>query len=72
MLARVVAGEESVEAVLADLGEDDESVDDDGDKHTERELTREEKRIKRLEARVERLEGHVETLEALIDRLDED
>jgi predicted RNase H-like nuclease (RuvC/YqgF family) len=70
VLARVVAGEESVEAVLADLGEDDESVDDDGDKHTERELTREEKRIKRLEARVERLEGHVETLEGTIEQKD--
>ncbi|WP_226011535.1 DUF460 domain-containing protein [Halomicrobium salinisoli] len=69
--ARVVAGEESVEAVLSDLtddGEDDE--DDGGSEHEPRELTDEEKEIKRLRTQVERLQDHVETLEETIEEKD--
>ncbi|MFW5963325.1 MAG: DUF460 domain-containing protein, partial [Natronomonas sp.] len=69
VIARVVAGEESVEAVLNDLSEDEVS-DDETTEHDPRELTAEEKEIKRLEARIERLEGHVEDLKATIQRKD--
>ncbi|TYT63240.1 DUF460 domain-containing protein [Natrialba swarupiae] len=65
--ARVVAGEESVEAVLTDLEEDDET-DEESTEHEPRELTEEEKRIKDLERQVDRLQSHVGTLE---DRLEE-
>ncbi|MBV0924415.1 DUF460 domain-containing protein [Halomicroarcula limicola] len=71
---RVVAGEESVEAVLRDLEGEDESEEAATD-HQPRELTEEEKEIQRLEARIDRLEGHVEDLKETIrqkdDRLDE-
>ncbi|MFB6163669.1 MAG: DUF460 domain-containing protein [Haloarculaceae archaeon] len=74
VLARVVAGEESVEAVLADLDPDEDDGEDETE-HTPRELTAEEKQIKRLKARVERLEGHVEDLKDTIaskdDRIEE-
>ncbi|RQH01332.1 DUF460 domain-containing protein [Natrarchaeobius oligotrophus] len=63
--ARVVAGEESVEAVLADLEDDDESAEEPTE-HEPRELTEEERRIKDLKRQVERLQSHVGTLE---DRL---
>jgi predicted RNase H-like nuclease (RuvC/YqgF family) len=68
--ARVVAGEESVEAVLTDLSDDPEA-DDEGSAHEPRELTEEEQEIKRLEARVERLEGHVEELRETVQQKDE-
>jgi predicted RNase H-like nuclease (RuvC/YqgF family) len=58
-----VAGEESVEAVLADI-EEDEEPEPEGTEHTAREPTPEERRIKELRARVERLEEHNEELEA--------
>ncbi|WP_247003346.1 DUF460 domain-containing protein [Halosolutus gelatinilyticus] len=64
--ARVVAGKESVEAVLTDLEEDDDA-DEEPAKHEPRELTEEEKRIKDLKRQVDRLQSHVKTLE---DRLD--
>lgn len=70
MIARVVAGEESVETVLADLSDDDEA-DDDEDEHEPRELTSEEQRIKELETRVERLDSHVDDLEATIEEKEE-
>jgi predicted RNase H-like nuclease (RuvC/YqgF family) len=67
---RVVADEESVEAVVRDLTEDpDEEAEEST--HEPRELTEEEKEIKRLEARVERLEGHVEELRGTVQRKDE-
>ncbi|WP_254521645.1 DUF460 domain-containing protein [Natrinema caseinilyticum] len=73
--ARVVAGEESVEAVLRDLTDDDSGGDDESTHHEPRELTAEEKRIKDLERQVERLQSHVERLEGRIedrdDRIDE-
>jgi len=70
VLARVVAGEESVEAVLTDLAADDEDSEETSD-HSPRELTDEEKRIKRLESRVERLESHADDLKETIARKDE-
>ena len=71
VLARVVADEESVETVLADLEDDGGDDGDDGTEHTERELTEEEKQIKRLKARVDRLEGHVDDLQETIQQKDE-
>ncbi|SFC17499.1 hypothetical protein SAMN05444422_105130 [Halobiforma haloterrestris] len=72
--ARVVAGEESVEAVLADL-EDDDGGEEETTEHEPRELTADERRIKDLEQQVERLQSHVETLEGRLeekdDRIDE-
>ncbi|ELY69898.1 DUF460 domain-containing protein [Natronobacterium gregoryi] len=72
--ARVVAGEESVEAVLAEL-EDEGDGDEETTTHEPRELTAEEQRIKELEKQVERLQSHVTTLEDRLaekdDRIDE-
>jgi predicted RNase H-like nuclease (RuvC/YqgF family) len=70
VLARVVAGEESVEAVISDL-ERDPDEDEETTEHTPRELTDEEKKIKRLEARVERLESHADDLKDTIARKDD-
>jgi predicted RNase H-like nuclease (RuvC/YqgF family) len=67
---RVVADEESVEAVITDLTEDP-GEDEEESTHDPRELTDEEKEIKRLEARVERLEGHVEELRETVQQKDE-
>jgi hypothetical protein len=75
--ARVVAGEESVEAVVKDLGDDGGDGDggDGGAEHVERELSAEEKRIRTLERQVERLQNHVTSLEETVaekdDRIDE-
>ncbi|MHB9287619.1 DUF460 domain-containing protein [Halobacteriales archaeon Cl-PHB] len=71
VVARVVAGEESVEAVLADLSEDG-GEDDAGDEseHTERELTEDERTIRRLRERVDRLEDHVASLEETVETKD--
>ncbi|WP_097009199.1 DUF460 domain-containing protein [Natronoarchaeum philippinense] len=68
--ARVVTGEESVEAVLDDLTEPE---DDDAEEteHTTRELTEEERRIRDLERQVERLQSHVDQLEDTVDEKDE-
>ena len=70
VIARVVAGEESVEAVLRDLA-DDEERDEDESEHEERELTEEEEEIRRLRERVERLESHVDDLNETIDEREE-
>jgi hypothetical protein len=70
VLSRVVAGEESVEAVLTDLDPDEEEEEDEHE-HTPRELSEEEKTIKRLRARVDRLESHVDDLKDTISRKDE-
>ncbi|RKD93900.1 DUF460 domain-containing protein [Halopiger aswanensis] len=68
--ARVVAGEESVEAVLADL-EDDDDGEEESTEHQPRELTEEEKRIKDLKRQVERLQSHVDTLEDRLEQKDD-
>ncbi len=69
--ARVVAGEESVEAVLRDLSDDDDGGEEESTEHEPRELTAEEKRIKDLERQVERLQSHVERLEGRVEDRDE-
>jgi len=68
--ARVVAGEESVEAVLTDL-EDDNGDDEEETEHEPRELTDEERQIKDLKRQVDRLQSHVETLEGRVEKRDE-
>jgi predicted RNase H-like nuclease (RuvC/YqgF family) len=70
VIARVVAGEESVEAVVDDLADEDEP-DEEATEHEPRELTAEEKEIKRLKVRIERLENHVDDLKETVDRKDE-
>ncbi|MFD1598518.1 DUF460 domain-containing protein [Halobellus rarus] len=70
VISRVVAGEESVEAVLRDLDDDEEREADDSE-HEERELTAEEKEIRRLRERVDRLESHVDDLDETIDDREE-
>ena len=65
VIARVVAGEQSVEAVIDDLTDEDES-ESESTEHDARELTDEEKKIKRLEARISRLEGHVDDLKGTV------
>ena len=70
VIARVVAGEESVEAVLRDL-EGEEEPDEEESVHQPRELTPEEKRIRDLERQVERLQSHVSTLEGRLEERDE-
>ncbi len=66
VIARVVSGEESVEAVLEDLSDDDGEDDAEPD-HEERELSEEEQRIRDLEAQVGRLSDHAEELEAKLE-----
>ncbi|KDE60597.1 hypothetical protein EL22_13135 [Halostagnicola sp. A56] len=68
--ARVVAGEESVEAVLRDLSDEPED-EEESTEHEPRELTEEEKRIKSLDRQVERLQSHVERLEDRLETKDE-
>ncbi|MDG5818053.1 DUF460 domain-containing protein [Natronococcus sp. A-GB7] len=68
--ARVVAGEESVEAVLTDLTEDD-GGEEESTEHEPRELTEEERKIKDLKTQVERLQSHVGTLEDRLEEKDE-
>jgi predicted RNase H-like nuclease (RuvC/YqgF family) len=72
--ARVVAGGQSVEAVLRELADDPEP-EEERTEHEVRELTPEERKIKRLTARIDRLEDHVadlkETIRSKDDRLAE-
>jgi len=70
VVKRVVAGEESVEAVVDDLRGDD-GGEEAGTEHTPRELTAEEKRIRRLESQVERLESSVADLESTVEAKDD-
>jgi predicted RNase H-like nuclease (RuvC/YqgF family) len=69
--ARVVAGEESVEAVLRDLDDEETGGEEDSSEHEPRELTEDEKRIKDLERQVERLQSHVDRLEGRVEDRDE-
>jgi len=66
VIARVVSGEESVEAVVRELT-DDGGDDEAEEEHEERELTEEERRIRDLEAQVGRLKEHAEELEAELE-----
>ena len=68
--ARVLGRDESVEAAIDALTEDEES-EEETHEHVERELTAEEKRIKRLEARANRLESQVEDLRGTVEQKDE-
>jgi len=63
VIARVVSGEQSVEAVLRDLSDDDGETEEE-EQHQERELTEEERRIRQLEEQVGRLQDHTEKLES--------
>ena len=75
VIAGVVAGGASVEAVIEDLRED--PGDDEGDggepdaDPTEPERSEEEETIRRLRERVERLESHAESLESDLDDRDD-
>ena len=66
VVERVVADEESVEAVLTDLAED-ETTDTEESEHVEHEPSPEQRRISQLEGQVEQLQAHVERLEAQLD-----
>ena len=82
VVARVVAGEETVEAVLADLADDGSGGASDGasgagdgtdgdDPDAQPEQRPEQRRISRLEAQVERLESQVDRLQDTVDAKDE-
>jgi len=71
VVARVVADEESVETVLADL-RDDGSEPEEESAHEPAERSPEQKRIGQLETQVERLQSHVERLEETIAEKDEE
>ncbi len=69
VIARVVAGESSVEAVFEELSDDpDETVESEDTQ--EPELSEEDKQIRRLKRRVDRLEGHVDDLQSELDEKD--
>jgi predicted RNase H-like nuclease (RuvC/YqgF family) len=70
VIDRVVSGEESVEAVLRDIGDDEPETDEDeGD--DEPELTEDQRRIRELERQVERLQDHTDDLKSEIDEKDD-
>ena len=76
VIAGVVAGGSSVEAVIESLNEDDGDGGDGGGSDdetdpTEPERTEEEETIRRLRERVDRLESHAESLEDDLDERDE-
>ena len=71
VVERVVADEESVEAVLTDLSEDVGDGDDETE-HVEHEPSQEQRRIRQLEGQVERLQDHVERLETQLDERDQE
>jgi predicted RNase H-like nuclease (RuvC/YqgF family) len=70
VVERVVADEESVETVLADLAEDDDSEESDDD-HVDNEPTAEQRRIRQLEGQVEQLQEYVDRLETKVEERDE-
>jgi predicted RNase H-like nuclease (RuvC/YqgF family) len=69
VVARVVAGEESVETVLADLRDDGGEAPEEPDQ-PDNEQSPEQKRISQLESQVAQLQSHVESLEDTIDEKD--
>ena len=66
VVERVVADEESVEAVLTDLTED-AGADTEESEHVEHEPSPEQRRISQLEGQVEQLQEYVERLEGQLD-----
>lgn len=70
VIDRVVSGGETVEAVLKEFQDDDDSTED-SKSHEPRELTAEEKEIKELKTRIDRLQGRISTLEDTIEEKDE-
>ncbi len=73
VVARVVAGEESVETVLADLTDQNEDESEQRNQSTEpaAEPSEEQRRISRLQDQVERLEEQVDRLNQTIEQKDE-
>ncbi|QPV64637.1 DUF460 domain-containing protein [Halosimplex litoreum] len=69
VVARVVAGEESVETVLDDLRDDGGEAPEESDQ-PDNEQSPEQKRISQLESQVAQLQSHVESLEDTIDEKD--
>ncbi|QLH76244.1 DUF460 domain-containing protein [Halosimplex rubrum] len=70
VVARVVAGEESVETVLDDL-RDDGGEDGEEPDRPDNEQSPEQKRISQLESQVAQLQSHVESLEETVDEKDD-
>ncbi|MFT4945683.1 MAG: putative RNase H-like nuclease (RuvC/YqgF family), partial [Halovenus sp.] len=70
VVERVVADEESVEAVLSELADDDSEDADESD-HVEHEPSPEQRRIRQLEGQVEQLQEHVDRLETDLKKRDE-
>jgi predicted RNase H-like nuclease (RuvC/YqgF family) len=70
VVARVVAGEESVETVLDDLRDDGGEAPEESDQ-PDNEQSPEQKRISQLESQVAQLQSHVESLEDTIDEKDD-
>ena len=70
VVARVVAGEESVETVLDDLRDDggEQPRESEG---PDNEQSPEQKRISQLESQVAQLQSHVESLEETVDEKDD-
>jgi len=71
VVARVVAGEESVETVLEDL-RDDGGGDTEEPTQPDNEQSPEQKRISQLESQVAQLQSHVESLESTIAEKDDE
>jgi predicted RNase H-like nuclease (RuvC/YqgF family) len=71
VIERVVADEESVEAVLTDLSEE-ETDDEDESEHVEHEPSPEQRRIRQLESQVEQLQEHVDRLEEQLEQKESD
>ncbi|WP_436925720.1 DUF460 domain-containing protein [Halosimplex amylolyticum] len=71
VVARVVANEESVETVLADL-RDDGGEQPEESEQPDNEQSPEQRRIGQLESQVAQLQSHVENLEATIDEKDDE
>jgi len=67
---RVLSEETSVEAVLADL-EEEEKEQSESTTHDPRELSEEEKRIRDLEQQVDRLKSYIDELEDTIEEKDD-
>ncbi|KAB1197578.1 MULTISPECIES: DUF460 domain-containing protein [Haloferax] len=73
VIARVLTSEESVEAVLREMNDDDASGGDDTEREQQEqpELSPEQRQIRNLKSRVERLESHVEDLNETLDEKNE-